>query len=92
MMSMAPDQMLKQLLGLARQLGIVVQQDGFDARATRNGGFCLLRGTPLIVLDENSPTMEKVGILCDALSRFDVEYLYIPPLLRARLQRQSSVR
>jgi hypothetical protein len=84
---MDPDQMLRELERLARRIGIQVRVEGFDRHALRNGGYCTLRGAPLIVLDEGAPTIEKIGILCDALSRFDVELLYLPPLLRARIQR-----
>jgi hypothetical protein len=83
---MAPDQMLRELERLAWRLGIEVRFEPFDARATRNGGFCRLRGAPLVVVDVHAPTIDKVGVLCEALARFDVELLAIPPLLRARLR------
>ena len=83
---MAPEQMLRELERLASRMGIVVRFEAMDGRATRSGGFCRLHGLPMVVVDEKAPTLEKVGILCEALSRFDVELLYIPPLLRARLR------
>jgi hypothetical protein len=83
---MAPDQMLWELERLARRMGVEVRFEAFDPHATKSGGLCTLRGLPVVVIDAHAPTIEKVSILCDALSRFDVELLSIPPLLRARLQ------
>jgi hypothetical protein len=84
---MAPDQMLRELERLAERLGIVVRFDAFDPRSSLKGGFCRLRGVPLVVLDAHAPTVEKIGVLCDALSRFDVEFFAVPPVLRAKLSR-----
>jgi hypothetical protein len=79
--------MLRELERLARRMGVEVRFEAFDPRATRRGGLCRLRGAPLVVVDAHAATLDKVGILCEALSRFDVEILYIPPILRARMQR-----
>lgn len=85
----APDRMLRELERLARRMGILVRFEAFDARATRRGGLCLLRGVPLVLVDAHAPTLDQVGVLCDALARFDVEALYVPPQLRMRIQRMS---
>jgi hypothetical protein len=79
--------MLGELQRLARRMGLTVRFDAFDARATRPGGLCTLRGVPIVVIDAHAPTLDKVGVLCDALGRFDVEAIYIPPQLRTRLAR-----
>jgi hypothetical protein len=79
--------MLRELERLARRMGIAVRFEAFDPRATRRGGLCRLRGTPLVLVDAHATTLDKVGVLCEALARFDVEVLYVPPLLRARMHR-----
>jgi hypothetical protein len=79
--------MLRELERLAKRMGIQVRFEAFDPRATRRGGLCTLRGEPLVLVDAHAPTLDKVGVLCDALSQFDVEIIYIPPLLRARIHR-----
>jgi hypothetical protein len=84
---MAPEQMLYELERLARRMGIEVRMEAFDPRATRRGGLCRLRGAPLVLVDAHATILDKVGVLCEALSRFDVEIMYVPPILRTRIQR-----
>ncbi len=81
--------MLRELERLAWRLGLEVRFEAFDAKATRRGGLCTLRGEPLVLVDAHAPTIDKVGVLCEALARFDIEILYIPPLLRARIHRST---
>jgi len=85
----APEQMLRELERLARRMGLEVRFEAFDARASRRGGLCRLRGAPLVLIDAHATTIDKVGVLCEAIARFDVEVLYIPPLLRARISRSA---
>jgi hypothetical protein len=67
-------------------MGLGVRFDAFDAAATSRGGLCTLRGVPLVVVDANATTMDKVVVLSDAIRRFNIDALYVPPLLRARMQ------
>jgi hypothetical protein len=83
---MAPDHMLHELERLARRMGVEVRFEAFDARATRRGGLCTLRGAPLVLVDAHATTLDKVAVLCAALARFDVEAMYIPPMLRSRMR------
>jgi hypothetical protein len=87
MMAVSPDEMLGQLERLARRIGLEVRFEAFDPRASRRGGLCTLRGTPLVLVDAHATTLDKVGVLCDALARFDIEVMYVPPALRARIHR-----
>jgi len=83
----APEDMLRELERLARRMGVEVRFEELDPRASRRGGVCKLRGSALVLIDSRAATLDKVGVLCEALSRFDVEAVYVPPLLRARLER-----
>jgi glycine/D-amino acid oxidase-like deaminating enzyme len=87
----SPEQMLRELERLARRLGLTVRFEAFDRGGTkgasRRGGLCTLRGAPIVLVDAHAPTIDKVGVLCEAIARFDIEVLYIPPILRARLHR-----
>jgi hypothetical protein len=88
---MAPDGILNELLRLARRLGIAVRLDTFELKILeRRGGLCYVRGAPVIVLDERLPVLDKVAIVAEALAAFDLEVLYLPPLIRARLDRSSA--
>jgi len=79
--------MLRELERLAGRLGLEVRFEAFDPKASRRGGLCRLRGEPLVLVDAHAPTVEQVAVLCDALARLDIEILYVPPLLRARIHR-----
>ena len=81
--------MLGELERLARRLGLEVRFEAFDPKSTRRGGLCTLRGSPVVLVDAHATTLDKVGVLCDALARFDIEVMYVPPVLRARIQRST---
>ncbi len=85
--AVSPEEMLRQLERLARRMGLAVRFEAFDPHASRRGGLCTLRGTPLVLVDAHATTIDQVGVMCEALAHFDVEVMYIPPLLRARIQR-----
>jgi hypothetical protein len=88
-----PELILLELERLAMRLGIVVRAEAFDKTTIEGrGGLCWLRGRPVVVMDAGMPIVDKIGVLADALSRFDVEAIYLPPLLRARLERYREER
>lgn len=72
---MTPDQVLASLVELAKRTGIRVR---FDERMTADGGLCMVRGQPLVVLDAQSPPAAQAEILASALARFGVLPLYVP--------------
>jgi hypothetical protein len=82
----APEDMLHELEQLARRMGVEVRFEAFDRSATRRGGLCTLRGAQVVLVDAHATTLDKVSVLCEALSRFDVEALYIPPAVRNRIR------
>ena len=89
---MTPPEILAALAKLAKRLGVVVRFDAFDAKLASKGGLCRLRGASFIVIDEGLPMMDKIGVLSDALATFDLEAIYVPPVLRTRLAKRRSRR
>ena len=86
---MIPADVLRELEKLAARLGVDVRFDSFDARVVeKRGGLCLLRGKSVIVIDSALPLLDKIGVLAEALSVFDLEPIYVPPVLRARINRK----
>lgn len=77
---MTPDEVLASLVELAQRTGIRVRFD----EMTTEGGLCMVRGEPLVVLDVKSPPAEQAEILAAALARFGVLPIYLP---RARAKR-----
>jgi hypothetical protein len=85
--TVTPDQMLRELSRAAQRMGVEVRFEPFGPRALRPGGLCTLYGHSLVLVDENAPVVDQVAVLCEALAAFDIEVIYVPPLLRARIQR-----
>lgn len=88
-----PAEVLRELEKLARLLGIQVRHEPFDPRVIEGkGGLCWVRNVPTVMLDAGAPLIDKVGVLAEALSHFDVEALYVPPLLRQRIALRKKAR
>lgn len=87
-----PPEILAELEKLANRLGVVVRFETFDAKLASKGGLCRLHGANLIVIEGGLPILDKIGVLSEALSTFDLEAIYLPPVLRTRLERNRSPR
>jgi hypothetical protein len=87
-----PIEILAELEKLANRLGVVVRFDAFDAKLASKGGLCRVHGEQLIVIEGGLPILDKIGILSEALSTFDLEAIYLPPVLRTRLERNRPPR
>ncbi len=84
---MIPVEVLRELEKLAARLGIDVRFDSLDARVIeKRGGLCVLRGKSVIVIDSTLPLLDKIGVLSEALAMFDLEAIFVPPVLRARIE------
>ena len=88
---MDPEDVLRELEALAGRLGVLVRFEPFDL-ALGKGGLCRLRGRPLIVIDAGLPLLDRIAVLAQALARFDLEAVYLPPFLRARIAANAARR
>jgi len=78
---------LRELEKLARRLGIRVRHEPFDPRVIEGkGGLCWVHGRPMVMLDGGAPILDKIGVLAEALARFDIVPLYLPPAMRREKQ------
>jgi hypothetical protein len=84
---MTPATILEELVRLAARLGVDVRFDSFSIHAAKRGGMCRLRGRATILIDQTLPVLDQIGIITEALAHFDLEPLYVPPIVRARLHR-----
>ncbi|MEI7894778.1 MAG: hypothetical protein WCI05_16900 [Myxococcales bacterium] len=83
-----PKQIFAELQKLAKRLDIVVRSEPFELRVLEGrGGLCWLRGQPTVLMDSESPLVDKIGVLAEALAAFNVEVLYLPPIVRRRIAR-----
>ncbi len=78
---------LAELQRLAKRIGLAVRAESFDLKVIEGrGGLCWLRGQPIVVMDARLPLLDKIGVLAEALAAFDLEALYVPPFLRAKIR------
>jgi hypothetical protein len=75
---MPPEEVLTQLVELAKRTGIRVRFDEVQTSSSSKGGLCIVRGEPLVVLDVHATPLEQAEILAAALARFGVWPMYLP--------------
>ena len=74
---MPPEEVLAQLVELAKRTGIRVRFDEVQTPSSK-GGLCIVRGEPLVVVDVHATPVEQAEILAAALARFGVWPMYLP--------------
>ncbi len=78
--------MLLELEALAGRLGIAIRAEPFDKGVLGGrGGLCRVRGQPVVVMDASLPLPDRIAVLASALSHFDLDAVFVPPVLRARI-------
>jgi hypothetical protein len=79
--------MLAELESLAARMRIAVRAEPFGSGLLRGrGGLCWVRGQPLVVMDAALGMPDRIAILAEALSRFDLEDRHTPPAVRERIE------
>jgi hypothetical protein len=78
--------LLDELVRTAGGLGISVRTEWFETPAAGGGAACLLRGRPLVLLDERAPLRDRVTALARALAGHDVDAVFMLPEARAALE------
>jgi hypothetical protein len=92
---MDASELVSALEALAARLGVPVRYDAFDRGLSKGricGGLCRLRGQPIIVLDANLGPRDHVATLAQALGTFDLDSIYLPPLVRATIHAHGKVK
>jgi hypothetical protein len=82
---MSPTELRTQLETVARRLGVRVGYEPFQPGVIGRGGLCKVRGETRILVDAAASVVEQVATLEDALAKLDLEGIFVPPLVRARL-------
>jgi hypothetical protein len=81
-----PARVLHELEALAARIGLSVRAEPFGGGLlSGRGGLCWVRGRPIVVMDASLPVADRIAVLAGALARFDLEAVYVPPLVRARI-------
>jgi len=86
------EQILKALEEVAERLSVQVHYEDMKAFEFRiQDGCCKLKGEAHIYIDRKHTAREKIQILSGELRRFDLDAIYIPPLLREKVFRLPPV-
>lgn len=90
----APE-LVQALEAVAAKLGVAVRYEAIEAGARgrpgrARGGLVRLRGKPIILIDEKLGPRERIGVLAQALASFDLDGIYLPPLVRVTIRSHGS--
>ena len=92
---MQPAELAQALEALAARLGIPIRYDVMDRTVSQgrsSGGLCRLRGQPIILVDQALGMRDRVAVLAQALGNFDLDGIYLPPIVRATIRSHGKAR
>jgi hypothetical protein len=80
---------------LAEGLGVKIRYEGIrqDEDAVYvAGGLCLLNGEYVLIVNSNGSARDRIRTLATALKHFDLDKVYIRPVLRELLDKMPEQR
>ncbi len=81
------DLILQSLIELAEKLSVkVIFKNLQDEEFIIRGGMCSVKGETLILIDSRSSFEEQIKIFCRELKKFNLDNIFISPLLREILE------
>lgn len=84
---MTAGRVLAELEALAARLGVAVRAEPFGKGVLRGrGGLCWVDGKALVVMDEGLGREERIGVLAEALARFDLGSVTVAEAVRERIE------
>jgi hypothetical protein len=86
--AVSPERLLGELEALAFRLRVEVRVERLDRdlMASNAGGLCRVRGKALVLIEESLPIADRIAVLAGSLAQFDLEGVYVPPFVRARIE------
>lgn len=82
---------LQQLEKLADQLGVKVLYENLDRQeVVAKSGSCMLRGQLVTIMDHRLTPDERIQVLADCLSRFDLSTIYLVPAVRELIEARRA--
>jgi hypothetical protein len=84
------DPALKQIL---IELEEVVMRTGYKVRYEKGnfeGGYCVLRDSSLIVVNNRSEIEKRISIVCRCLKEIGIDDIFVKPGLREIIENESS--
>ena len=81
---------IEQLEELVKSFGIQIRSEAIkqdEDLVKVAGGLCLLRGEYVLITNSKATTMDRIRTLATALKHFDLDQIYLRPVLRVLLDR-----
>jgi hypothetical protein len=79
--------LLNQLEELADKLGIVVRDENINMdESSSTGGLCRIEGKYVLILNSKATVKEKNQVMIKALRQFDLNDIYLKPVIRELLE------
>ena len=85
-----PRNLLSLLEGAANKLGIEVRYEDLISRddaGSSRGGLCRLHDFKIVLIHDQLGPEDRCDVLAGALARLDLSEIYLPPAIRAAIER-----
>ena len=83
---------LESLKDIASKLSIdIVTSNLFDSEVVIKSGHCKVKGKNIIIIDNLLSNQEQSDVIIQALKKFDLESIYLPPWIRGCLESDNSI-
>jgi N-dimethylarginine dimethylaminohydrolase len=86
---------IEQLEELIKSFGIQIRHEAIkqdEDLVNIVGGLCLLRGEYVLIINSKATTMDRIKTLATALKHFDLDQMYLRPVLRELLDKTPEQR
>ena len=85
---MNADRLYQELKDLSERLGIEVSEQNFRATGIKaRSGYCIIRGTPMFLIDKNKRLQRRIAILSEFLGCRISEDVFMVPAVREHLDK-----
>ena len=83
---------LESLKKIATELSIdIIPGNLFDPEIMIKSGHCKVKGKDTIIIDNLLSSQEQIEVIIQALKKFNIESIYLPPWIRERLEPENSI-
>ena len=83
---------LEDLKEIASKLSIdIIPGNLFDPEIMIKSGHCKVKGKNTIIIDSLLSSQEQGEVIIQALKKFNMESIYLPPWIRERLEPENSI-
>ena len=83
---------LESIKKIATELSIdIIPGNLFDPEIMIKSGHCKVKGKDTIIIDNLLSSQEQSEVIIQALKKFNIESIYLPPWIRERLEPENSI-